>query len=421
MSLDEQGLVDLSKLEKKDYGKILLTRNPFPSTAIPSEIALTTADRQEVLRRFTDSLSILFSDNSTSVTVLLGDYGAGKSHMLKLFRVSVNSKLLDGDHPTVAVYAKSPGRSIRDLLLYLIDDLGRDFLTGLAAEQIMQFLSKTDPSKYLTRGAAFSIKEKSQIPEFLLNSQAIDLIRDMEAGFSEVHERDLVRAFLTLPHPELGSVGWRWFVGSSLARTEQQLLGISSGIEDSRSAEEVLNALLRLLHFLGFQGIVLLIDEFEAITLVTGPGRGIYQDALRHLIDSNPQGVVIFIAITPPEWNKLIQNPSALERRLTGSVQDLYPFNKDETKELIEKYLRIARVADFDSKVRALIGRTSTVESTTFPFTKDGIEETYSATKGAVFKVVTLCRLCIDELATSPKNLVDSEFVKMVVQKEGFR
>src|SRR2546425_567333 len=127
MSLDDQGLISFEGLEKKDYSLLLLTRNPFPSTAVPSEVALTTADRQAALRRFTDALSTLFADSSSSVTVLLGDYGTGKSHLLKLFKVSVNSKLISGTTPTLAIYVKSPGRSIRDLLLYMMDDLGRDY------------------------------------------------------------------------------------------------------------------------------------------------------------------------------------------------------------------------------------------------------------------------------------------------------
>ena len=52
MNLDNQGFIDLSDLEKKDYSKILLTHNPFPSTAVPADIPLATADRQPVIRRF---------------------------------------------------------------------------------------------------------------------------------------------------------------------------------------------------------------------------------------------------------------------------------------------------------------------------------------------------------------------------------
>jgi hypothetical protein len=91
---------------------------------------------------------------------------------------------------------------------------------------------------------------------------------------------------------------------------------------------------------------------------------------------------VIFIAITPAEWNKLTQNPSALERRLTGSVLDLHPFDSNETKELIQKYLRIARVLDFEARIKAVVEKASATDSAVFPFTIDGTDEVFAVTKG---------------------------------------
>ena len=176
LSLDEKGFVDLSKLRKKDYSRLVLRSNPFPATAIPCDEPLTTADRQAVIRRFTDVLSSLVTDRSSSVTVLLGDYGAGKSHLLKLFKVSVNKELLASDTPILAIYGKSPGKSMRDLFLYLIDDIGREFLSGLASRRIFDFLSKSDPDKYLPLGIKFNLTNVAQIPEYLQKARSLDII-----------------------------------------------------------------------------------------------------------------------------------------------------------------------------------------------------------------------------------------------------
>lgn len=315
MSLDEQGLVDLTRLKARDYSSILLRSNPFPSTAVPTETPLTTADRKPVLRRFTDVLTTLYSDDSSSVTVILGDYGTGKSHLLKLFKVSVNNKLLPGDKPILAIYAKSPGRNVRDLLLYLIDDIGREVLTKLASNLIFSIVSR-DPKKFGIYGRQFELKDSMQIPEYLAQTRIFDLVNEVQLSLVDVRSRDLVRAFLILPHPEFGSIAWRWFIGSSLSREERKLLGLKSIIDDSRVAEHILDALFKLVRSVGINGIVLLVDELEAITLIPGISRGLYQDAIRHLIDSNPLGLVLIFAITPTEWNKLMQTPSALERRL---------------------------------------------------------------------------------------------------------
>ena len=420
MSLDEQGFIDLSNLQRKDYSKLLLTRNPFPSTAIPSDLPLTTADRQAAIRRFLDVLTALRSDSSSSVTVLLGDYGAGKSHLLKLFKLSVNRKLSAGDSPTLAIYAKSPGRNMRDLFLYIVDDLGRELLTDLAVRWIFQNLSKADVKKYLAQIQSYLLNVPADIPKYLSIARALDLVNDLQPRLADVKNPDLVRAFLILPHPELGSIAWRWFIGASLSRDERKKLGIESTIDDQTVAERALNGFVRLLHGIGIAGLIVLVDELEAITLVTRMARGLYQDALRHLIDSNPTGLTMMFAITPAEWEGLTEVPSALERRLAGSVIDLPPFTKGEVRELVQRYLQTSRPSDFTKKFETIRTRAN-MDASIFPFTKPAVDEMFVTTKGTVSKIVTLCRLCVENLASDKQETIDSEYVKNVVIREGFR
>lgn len=420
MSLDNRGFIDLTKLSRKDYSRLYLVSNPFPSTAIPSDVPLITADRQAALRRFSDVLSSLYTDNSSSSTVLLGDYGSGKSHLLKLFRSSVNEQLLESESPILAVYARSPGRSMRDLFLYLVDDIGRDFLTTHAVDSIFEFITKSDPKKYLPRGTEFTLKDVAHLPEYLEKATWIDLVDDMMPKFDRVGNLDLVRSFLTLPHPEYGAIAWRWLVGSSLSKDERGKLKLDSTIDDAHTAEAILNSLLRLMWSLGFSGLVMLIDELEAISLIPGLGKGLYQDALRHLIDNNPHGLVVIFSITIDAWEKLTETPSALERRLAGSVQDLAPFTRDEVRELVEKYLSIARPKDYE-RFEQSIRQLHDTDPQIFPFAKDGPDFIFSATQGVVHKVVTLCRLCIENLAVSSDQIADSHFIKIVIKKEGFR
>lgn len=421
MSFDEQGFIDLSRLEKKDYAKALLVGNPFPSTAVPSELPLTTADRQAAIRRFLDVMSAMRSENSSSVTVLLGDYGTGKSHLLKLFKVSVNKKLLVVEKPSLAVYVKSPGRSMRDLFLYLMDDLGRELLTEMSSKWIFDFLSKSDPQKYLAPKQQYRLRDPSDVPELLNNSKIIDLVDDARPTLAEVRNSDLVRAFLILPHPDLGAVAWRWFVGSSISRNDKQVLSIDSTIDDQATAEQVLVSLLQLLHALGFSGVLMLVDELEAVTLLTRLPRGLYQDSLRHLIDNNPTGLAMIYAITPEGWKELTEVPSALERRLAGSVIDLAPFTRDEVQELMQRYLRNARNKDFDRTITNIEKRLTEVDRSIYPFTPGSVDAIFAASKGIPSKVVTLCRLCIENLVVSDRDMISPEFVQSVISQEGFR
>jgi type II secretory pathway predicted ATPase ExeA len=414
MSLDEHGLVDLSRLEKIDYSKLLVRYNPFPSTAVPSEVPLTTADRKPVLKRFTEVLSVLYNDQSSSVTVLLGDYGTGKSHLLKLFKASVNEKLLSSEKPILAAYVKSPGRNIREMFLNVVDDIGRDLLAKLAEKYVYEYLTTRGKQQaHLIRGKSVNLKGPEQINEYLKNATSLDLMKEIGSSLEIVKNPDLVRAFLALalPRPDLASYAWRWLLGSPLSKNERYLLNIDTTVDDSHIAEQVFIAFTKLLHVVGIVGIVILVDELEAISLIVGISKGVYQDEIRHLIDSNPTGMALFFAITPTEWSKLTQTPSALERRLAGSVFDLAPFERNDVHELIEKYLHMARTEDFRDSGKQRI----------FPFTEESIEAIFAKTKGIPSKVVQLCRLCIETLATCHGDAIDPQMVERVISEEGFR
>jgi hypothetical protein len=420
MSFDERGLIDLSSLTKRDYSKFLLSGNPFPSTAVPSDVPLTTADRKMVIRRFTDVLELLYSDGSSSITVLLGDYGSGKSHLFKLFKITVNSKLLSNKEPMLAIYVKSPGRNIRDLYFNLVDDCGQKLLTDLAYKTIFDILKKMDYKEYIIKGQEYNLLNYEQIPAYLEHTRVRDLFKEITRSLGYSKNNDIVQAFLYLTHSKYSSIAWRWFIGSSLSREEKQSVNIESLIDDSYSAERTLNDFITLLHIVGIKGIVLLIDEFEAITLVTGISKGIYQDALRHLIDNNPTGLILFFAITPLEWDKLTNTPTALERRLASSIFDLPPFNKDEINELIAKYLSISRPKDYIEKIE-LLKKDYEIDITLYPFSQDSIDSIFISTKGLAHKVIMLCRLCIDHLVEDSEKIIDSNYVKRVIEIEGFK
>ena len=132
----------LSDLTKLSYDNFLLSKNPFPTIEVPGGIPLTTADRTEILDHFKQALSKTVFDNLSTTTVLIGDYGSGKSHLLRYFKYVVNSELLTSENKVLAVYVKSVGRSFRDLYQYFIDDLGRDFLIDLAREIIKLYFEK---------------------------------------------------------------------------------------------------------------------------------------------------------------------------------------------------------------------------------------------------------------------------------------
>lgn len=61
MTWTDKRLIDLSRLRLRDYPRYFLTRNPFPSTAIPEEIPPVTVDRDLIIHHFQDVIAHLIS------------------------------------------------------------------------------------------------------------------------------------------------------------------------------------------------------------------------------------------------------------------------------------------------------------------------------------------------------------------------
>ena len=99
--MEKFGLIDLNGLKPRDYGNIFLKNNPFPTIGIPGDRITFCVDRDKIKARFKDVLSELIFNENSSITVIVGDYGTGKSHLLKLFKQSVNEELLPQENPVL--------------------------------------------------------------------------------------------------------------------------------------------------------------------------------------------------------------------------------------------------------------------------------------------------------------------------------
>lgn len=406
--------LDLAGLSKIDYSRFHLVFNPFPAVGIPEEIPATTADRAEILDRFKEVLRQGLFQNRSTVTVLTGEYGAGKSHLLKYLKYRINTQLLTSKDRALGVYVKSVGRGFRDLYLYFIDDVGRDFLTGCSAELIRSYLVKADEdgSRYIyDRSLAGKHPLSKGVEEFLKIARFKDLFHNIAKSYEVVRNKDVLKSFLTLAHPDYAPVAWRWLIGERLDKAEQELLDVEGNIEDSKEAQSALQAIVSLFLASGIKSVALLLDEFENFTLIPRISRERYMDDVRHFIDDNPAGIALIIAATPFAYKELSDPPSALTRRLAGNAFELKFFNQSDIEELITRYLQIGR------RYKAV--PSSTLEGhpqTTpeiYPFTKDGIKRIDERTRGLVSSVVNVCRESIDK-ATTSQGLIDAKFIDSV-------
>lgn len=417
-------IVDLSKLRIRDYPKCFLKRNPFPSIAIPEEIPPITVDRESIIRHFQDTIAYLYEKGESTVTVLVGEYGSGKSHLLRLFKHSVNSQLLHTEEPVLAVYIRSPGRNILDFFFAAVEDIGRSTLTQLSIQVIQKYLQKTwshSKRHFFDK----EIREKFEqgeigIESLLRASTIYDLIREIrEKLFSKIRNSDLVSAFLFLSHPDYSSIAWRWLLGEKLSREERDNILVDSLLTDVKESYSVLQSFIQLLQSLGMKALVFLVDELEKIMLIPSLQRSRYQDDLRHFIDDNPKGIAIFFAIAPAQWDMLSREPTALQRRLAGNVHVLDPFDEERIKDLIRGYLRLNRTEDYSET--AARNRFPQCDPDLCPFTENSIDAILDKTKGIVSGVILLCRKSLDFFLDNIDSyeVITAELIELVAKQEG--
>jgi hypothetical protein len=424
LTVEQSGYIDL-KGEARDYTKFFLQHNPFPSLPIPQESPPITADRVAPIKKFKDSVAELTNTGVTVITVVVGEYGSGKSHLLRIFKRNVNSQLLSLDKGMLAIYVKTPGNDFTDLLFGFIDDVGKSLLTEYARVMLLRYM-KANTDEVLAKIFEPSVQKRFlsgdfDIDEVLANSSFVDINSQVRSAlFPDVKSDDLVMAFLTLPHPEYGPKAWKWLIGGELDRGEREVLRIGEGIRDPDTAFRLFGEFVKVLNVVGVKSFVILVDELEKITFLTKTSRTNYQDVLRQWIDAYPSNACFYFAIAPHQWDLLVKEPTALVRRLSGNWYVLQAFGEAETRELIEKYLGANRVEPYE--IKEAKKNFPSCESELAPFTKESIPVVQSVSKGTVSTILLLCRRSLEHLYDNFEKYraVTPELVKLVAKEEGF-
>lgn len=416
--MERTGLIDLRRAKARNYDRFYLKRNPFPAIGIPEETLLITADREAVIKRFQNVITELLDSDQSIITVMVGEYGSGKSHLLKLFKKSVDAQLLSSEK-TMAVYIKSPGEDFSYFFYGFVDNVGLELLKQISVAYISEKLASDKKlQKHLTDSKVMEgfLAGKVRFEEMITKSFFPDLINDIEETYFSDIERDLAQAFLSFANPKMSSIAWRWILGESLDKDEKELLDVSASI-DSSGTYELFCDLVKLLHKAGIKNMVILVDELEKITLLSKTRKGQYQDDLRRLIDDHPTNVCFYFAIAPAQWQDLTREPTALVRRLKGNWHLLEDFKENDTKELVEKYLFSARIDLYP--VNDIRGKYRSLETSMFPFTKEAIEIINKEAKGVVSDVLLICRRSLELLADfSQYEIIDSKVVQLAMGKE---
>jgi len=418
--MNEFGLIELRKGRKRDYGKLLVDSNPFPSTAIPEEAPPFNVDREKAVEHFRDIIFQLGNNKTPFVTVIIGDYGDGKTHLLRLFKQSVNAQLFDLDKDgenTLATYIRTPGKNFKEFFSEVIEDVGRSLLETISNKLIMEYIKENkEKAETFVLGTEKTVPEKFEMGEFLRNSIVLDLFSTIaKTNFPDFNDYSIIYAILFLSHPDYSSLAWRWFLGEKLSAAENDRIIVGTSITDKDRAYKLYKNLLQVLRIVGITSFVLLIDEMERITLIPGMQKATFYDDLRHLIDDSPNGTCYFFAIAPHQWNELTKEPSALSRRLSENTFVLDRFDEKRIRKLIARYIEFKRIEKNEAIVKSAFRE---CDADVAPFSNEAITKIFEKTDGNVYSTLILCRKLIDYCVDnfSKTRIISSEIVEKVYE-----
>lgn len=214
-----------------------------------------------------------------------------------------------------------------------------------------------------------------------------------------------------------------YFLRGEIKPTTSQLrkLGIMRKIESIDVVKEHLAAILCFMKNIGYESLLLSIDEFEYLfSLVSKSQYSIYLALLRGLLDITSDklaNMVLFIGISEDGWNKFqeIEKKEILEGGLTRPLMKkvdlkttLSNFDRENTEELIKKVLSYNRVTKEFEKDPLI------------PFTKDFIDYIYELTDGLPSAVKVRCAHVLDAGLADRVPLLTQEHARKVLEERGF-
>jgi len=270
----------------RGYHNLKLKSNPFPPDGLAPDDNLLPSSA-ETLEKIGEFVRQFLRTKRYQGLVVLGTYGMGKTHTLKLIREQMQRSQL----PLKAVYLLTPGYEPYQMLRGVLRELGQGEVTkwlwNIALKQIIAdyrdsptvFMNQFVPNVRSGRGRAgapqpalfqlkpFGIEALSDYRTFLDAFDAANLSRDRLRDY-------IVGVFKEHISEDLGVVGeftnmLIYDQYKSYASWQNLTVqGAGNSIFKPEGEATFLLALLKVLKANGFEYLMILIDEFEGISLM---------------------------------------------------------------------------------------------------------------------------------------------------------
>lgn len=404
----------LADLGPRDYAFYFFEKNPFQAVPVAMQDPDFLTDRDTVFNELRDAIAISMHNGTLQGRMLVADYGMGKSHILKFIRRRINIDLREGQRGRAIAAYTIPGKSMLDLYIGILKDLGEEFLV-----EVSSLISK-DIQPEPMHGAQYALWSDVGGQSFYVRGYVKAAWEKLPEKVQAWLDKDTFAALSVLNERKFRDDAFYWLQGGNLPRSRTGEMGISSRITKD-TAQDAFVTLVKVLHLAGYDHFYLCLDEMEKLTYLTRQLRSEYFEQLRYVIDQLTTGFSIFGAITPEAEKLLEEERHAFQSRIGQFPrQGLRALSTSHVIELVRDYMHEERrlYGSEDQKlIEVLYSRFQEVgipidiedhlSLSLFPFSQDVIKAIGDQSRGNPRNILRFCSTLIEKGCEQKKIFYD--------------
>jgi type II secretory pathway predicted ATPase ExeA len=375
--------------DERDYSMYSLKENPFPYSPVPEEDPGVYCGQDHVAEAVSDTVSTLLGTGKSKHLVITGKYGNGKSHTLKYAR----SLVRDRDDVLVG-YVAQPGEGFLDIYHEFIYDIGFDGVQEIAYEFLASVARDVTDKNPTSADAVASLINDGEVLLSGIVPTAIQQLSDI-TKFA-----DFARAIVHMVYEDTNLYAWQWLTAEGIRYEQRKEMEIHSALDDDTMGVRAFTSFKNLLLELGYTGVFVFIDEFEAISRLGNKDKQATLNSIRHLIDQNGSGMSILFACAPEVWQDVMSEYHAFSERIGNEVA-LRPLTDDHLEDLISSYLQTARPNESE-KID--------------PFEPETLELIHQRSQGNIRQVLSICGKALDRSLAQGQQTVTPELVQGILE-----
>ena len=371
--------------DKREYSIYGLEKNPFPYSPVPDEDPEVYCGQEHVADAVSETVSTLLGSGKSKHLVITGKYGNGKSHTLKYARSLVRDR-----EDVLVGYVAKPGEGFLDIYHEFMYDVGFDRVQEIAYEFLADVArDETDQNPI----GANALKSQIDNGEILLS----ELVPSAVQRLSDITKfADFARAIVHMVYEDTNLYAWQWLTAEGIRYEQRKEMEIHSALDDDTMGVRAFTSFKNLLLELGYTGVFVFIDEFEAIARLGNKDKQATLNSIRHLMDQNSSGLSILFGCAPEVWQDVMGEYHAFSERIGNEVA-LKPLTDEHIYDLVAEYLNTSRSDDMTS---------------ISPFTQDSLSVILQISQGNIRQVLSACSRVLDAAVEDDRESINAEFVQ---------